>query len=192
MKIIGLTGGIASGKSTVAKILKELGASVFDADEVSRNALKKGECCFDQVINLLGRNVLLSDGQIDRKKVADIVFNDKRILKKLEKIIHEFVWMKAQEFMNEHKNEAKIVLDVPLLIETNWNEEVDEIWVVSVPVEEQIKRALSRNDISEKDVKARIASQMCLEDKLKYANKIIENVGTLEETKTQVEKYWNE
>lgn len=192
MKIIGLTGGIASGKSTVSKFLKELGASVFDADEVSRNALKKGAECFDQVINLLGKKILLDDGAIDRKKVANIVFNDKSTLKKLEKIVHEFVWLKAQEFINEHKNEKKIVLDVPLLIETKWNEDVDEIWVVSIPVEEQIKRALSRNDIAKEDVKSRIASQMSLEDKLIYADRVIENTGTLEETKVQVEKYWNE
>jgi dephospho-CoA kinase len=192
MKIIGLTGGIASGKSTVSNFLKELGASVFDADEVSRNALKKGAEGFEKVIELLGTNILLEDGSIDRQKVANIVFNDKEALKKLEKIVHEFVWMKAQEFIIKHKNENKIVLDVPLLIETKWYKEVDEIWVVSVPVEEQIKRAVARNNMSIKDVKARIESQMSLEDKLIYADRVIENTGSLEETKMQVEKYWTE
>lgn len=192
MKIIGLTGGIASGKSTVSNFLKELGASVFDADEVSRNVLKKGAEGFEKVIELLGTNILLEDGSIDRQKVANIVFNDKEALKKLEKIVHEFVWMKAQEFIIKHKNENKIVLDVPLLIETKWYKEVDEIWVVSVPVEEQIKRAVARNNMSIKDVKARIESQMSLEDKLIYADRVIENTGSLEETKMQVEKYWTE
>ena len=192
MKIIGLTGGIASGKSTVAKFLKELGASVFDADEVSRSALKPGVECFAKVVALFGSNILLADGTIDRQKIAKIVFNDKLALKKLEKIVHEFVWMKAQEFINEHKDENKIVLDVPLLIETKWSEDVDEIWVVSIPVEEQIKRAISRNDMATNDVKARIESQMSLEEKLIYADRVIENTGTLEETKAQVEKYWKE
>ena len=190
MKIIGLTGGIASGKSTVATELRKQNVPVFDADEVSRNAVAKGSKGLALVAEAFGAEYLTSDGEMDRAKISQLVFSDKEALKTLEGILHKIVWDEAEAFLAEAREQkAKLaVLDVPLLIETKWHERVDLVWLVAVSKEQQIKRAMIRSGMTEEEVKARIAAQMSLEDKKKFADVVLDNSGALEETLEQVHK----
>ena len=190
MKIIGLTGGIASGKSTVATELRKQNVPVFDADEVSRNAVAKGSKGLALVAEAFGADYLTADGEMDRAKISQLVFSDKEALKTLEGILHQIVWDEAEAFLAEAREQkAKLaVLDVPLLIETKWHERVDLVWLVAVSKEQQIKRAMIRSGMTEEEVKARIAAQMSLEDKKKFANVVLDNSGALEETLEQVHK----
>jgi len=188
MKIIGLTGGIASGKSTVATELRKQNVPVFDADEVSRNAVAKGSKGLALVAEAFGAEYLTSDGEMDRAKISQLVFSDKEALKTLEGILHKIVWDEAEAFLAEAREQkAKLaVLDVPLLIETKWHERVDLVWLVAVSKEQQIKRAMIRSGMTEEEVKVRIAAQMSLEDKKKFADVVLDNSGALEETLAQV------
>ena len=188
MKIIGLTGGIASGKSTVATELRKQNVPVFDADEVSRNAVAKGSKGLALVAEAFGTEYLTADGGMDRAKISQLVFSDKEALKTLEGILHKIVWDEAEAFLAEArvKNEKLAVLDVPLLIECKWHERVDCVWLVAVSKEQQIKRAMIRSGMTEEEVKARIAAQMSLEDKKKFADVVLDNSGALEETLLQV------
>ena len=190
MKIIGLTGGIASGKSTVATELRKQNVPVFDADEVSRNAVAKGSKGLALVAEAFGADYLTADGEMDRAKISQLVFSDKEALKTLEGILHKIVWDEAEAFLAEAREQkAKLaVLDVPLLIETKWHERVDLVWLVAVSKEQQIKRAMIRSGMTEEEVKARIAAQMSLEDKKKFADVVLDNSGALEETLEQVHK----
>lgn len=190
MKIIGLTGGIASGKSTVATELRKQNVPVFDADEVSRNAVAKGSKGLALVAEAFGAEYLTADGEMDRAKISQLVFSDKEALKTLEGILHKIVWDEAEAFLAEAREQkAKLaVLDVPLLIETKWHERVDLVWLVAVSKEQQIKRAVIRSGMTEEEVKARIAAQMSLEDKKKFADVVLDNNGALEETLEQVHK----
>ena len=190
MKIIGLTGGIASGKSTVATELRKQNVPVFDADEVSRNAVAKGSKGLALVAEAFGADYLTADGEMDRAKISKLVFSDKEALKTLEGILHKIVWDEAEAFLAEAREQkAKLaVLDVPLLIETKWHERVDLVWLVAVSKEQQIKRAMIRSGMTEEEVKARIAAQMSLEDKKKFADVVLDNSGALEETLEQVHK----
>ena len=188
MKIVGLTGGIASGKSTVATELRKQNVPVFDADEVSRNAVAKGSKGLALVAEAFGAEYLTADGEMDRAKISQLVFSDKEALKTLEGILHKIVWDEAEAFLAEAREQkAKLaVLDVPLLIETKWHERVDLVWLVAVSKEQQIKRAMIRSGMTEEEVKARIAAQMSLEDKKKFADVVLDNSGALEETLAQV------
>ena len=190
MKIIGLTGGIASGKSTVATELRKQNVPVFDADEVSRNAVAKGSKGLALVAEVFGAEYLTSDGEMDRARISQLVFSDKEALKTLEGILHKIVWDEAEAFLAEAREQkAKLaVLDVPLLIETKWHERVDLVWLVAVSKEQQIKRAMIRSGMTEEEVKARIAAQMSLKDKKKFADVVLDNSGALEETLEQVHK----
>ena len=188
MIVIGLTGGIGSGKSTVSSYMKTLGIPVFDADASSRAAVKKGSACLEKIVAFFGPDCLLADGELNRPWVADKVFHDKKILKQYEKLVQDQVWAEAQQFLAEQKekNAVAVVLDVPLLIECGWHTKVDSVWLVKVPKEVQIQRAMLRDGAAEEAVKARIDAQMPLAEKERYADVVIDNSGTVENTKVQV------
>ena len=172
MIVIGLTGGIGSGKSTVSSYMKKLGIPVFDADASSRAAVKKGSSCLQKIVTFFGPDCLLP----------------KTILKQYEKIVQDQVWAEAQRFLTEEreKNTAAVLLDVPLLIECGWHTKVDSVWLVKVPKEIQIQRAMLRDGATEEAVLARINAQMSLADKEKFADVVIDNSGNIENTKAQV------
>ena len=188
MIVIGLTGGIGSGKSTVSSFMKTLGIPVFDADESSRAAVKKGSACLQKIVEFFGPDCLLENGELNRPWVADKVFHDKKILKQYEKIVQDQVLAEAQRFLEEQKEKKAMaaVLDVPLLIECGWHTKVDSVWLVKVPKEVQIQRAMLRDGAAEEAVKARIDAQMPLAEKERYADVVIDNSGTVENTKVQV------
>lgn len=190
MITIGLTGGIASGKSTVSAELRRLGLPIFDADAEAKLAVAKGSEGLAQVIAALGSEYLTAEGELNRAKVAERVFHDKEALKTIEAIIHKIVWARAEQFMQENRSAEKqlAVLDVPLLIECGWHKLVDSVWLVAVSRKQQIERAMLRSGMMADEVEARIAAQMSLAEKKKYADIVLDNSGTLEETLAAVHK----
>lgn len=190
MITIGLTGGIASGKSTVSAELRRLGLPIFDADAEAKLAVAKGSEGLAQVITALGSEYLTAEGELNRAKVAERVFHDKEALKTIEAIIHKIVWARAEQFMQKNRSAEKqlAVLDVPLLIECGWHKLVDSVWLVAVSRKQQIERAMLRSGMTADEVEARIAAQMSLAEKKKYADIVLDNSGTLEETLAAVHK----
>lgn len=192
MKVIGLTGGIASGKSTIANLLRSLGAPVFDADAESRAVVGRGRVALNEIAAAFGMEYLTDGGELNRPKMAELVFHDKEALKKLEGIIHKNVLAAAQNFVADcsSKNLPAAVLDVPLLIECGWHKKVDVVWLVAVDSETQIERAMARSNMTREEVKARIAAQMTLKEKRAYADLVIDNSGTFGETEKVVAAAW--
>ncbi len=190
MITIGLTGGIASGKSTVSAELCKLGIPVFDADAEARQAVAKGSDGLAQVVSALGSEYLTDAGELNRAKMAERIFHDKEALRILESIIHKIVWDKAENFMavcaEQHKK--VIVLDVPLLIECGWHKLVDSVWLVAVTRKQQVERAMLRSGMTADEVEARIEAQMSLAEKKKYADVILDNSGTQQATMLAVHR----
>jgi len=192
MLIIGLTGGIGSGKSTVAKWFQEQGVAVMDADKIVHNLLKTDELTISSLRQKFGPDIFNEDGQISRPKLGAVVFSQEKVRKWLEEIIHPRVleWMK-EESEALRKTGAKIcVWDVPLLFETGFEKSVDQVWVVWVPGDQQIKRVQERDNLNKSEVEARIAAQGSLEEKCKRADVVIDNSGTELETRRQLDDLW--
>ena len=189
MIVIGLTGGIASGKSTVSAELRKQGVPIFDADQNARDAVAKGSKGLAMVVESFGNEYLTAEGELNRPKVSELVFRDKQALKTLEGILHKIVWENAEGFLQAQREQgAKLaVLDVPLLIETGWHKQVDKVWLVAVSRQQQIERAMLRSGMTEAEVVARINAQMSLEEKRKYADVVLDNSGSLEQTLAQVQ-----
>ena len=193
MITIGLTGGIASGKSTVSAELRQQGVPIFDADQNAKDAVAKGSKGLAMVVETFGSEYLTDTGELNRPKVSELVFHDKAALKTLESILHKIVWENAEQFLQEQKQlGTKIaVLDVPLLIETGWHKQVDKVWLVAVSRRQQIERAMLRSGMTEAEVVARIDAQMSLEEKKKYADVVLDNSGSLEHTLVHVQQELN-
>ncbi|MDS1030752.1 dephospho-CoA kinase [Bacillota bacterium LX-D] len=193
MLVIGLTGGIASGKSTVAKKLESLGAKLTDADQISREIVRKGQPAWQEIIRYFGENILLDSGEINRKALANIIFSDLEARAFLNSITHYRIKQIAREQIDTYRREKKvklIVLDAALLIETGLNQEVEQIWLAACSQETQIKRLMARDNLNYGQAIARIKSQMPLKEKLDYADIIINTEGTIEYTLEQVENLW--
>ena len=184
MITIGLTGGIASGKSTVSAELRSLGLPVFDADAEARLAVAVGSEGLAQVIAVLGKEYLSEEGTLDRAKVAERIFHDKEALKAVEAIIHKIVWQQAESFLaaSSKQGHKAAVLAVPLLIECGWHKNVDSVWLVSVSRQQQVERAMLRSGMTADEVNARIEAQMSLAEKRKYADVVLDNSGSQAET----------
>jgi dephospho-CoA kinase len=186
---IGLTGSIATGKSTVANILKELGAYVIDADEIAHDALKKTEKPCKQILDVFGSSILDEQGNIDRKKLGSIVFNDEQKLAILESIIHPYVQQRRKEIEEsilQQDRDAVIIYDVPLLFEKHLENSFDKIIVVYVPKDIQIERLIKRQNMAYDEALNLINLQICIEEKKEKADFVIDNSYSLENTKKQV------
>lgn len=193
MKVIGLTGGIASGKSTASAYLRELGAAIVDADAISRASTRRGGAAFEAVCAAFG-DILGADGEIDRRKLGGIVFADEDARRKLNSIVHPAVMAESRaQIENAHASGVKMcILDVPLLFETGMEKLCDETWLIYVPREEQIRRMAERDGLDAAAAAARIDSQMPLEEKLKRANVAIDSSGTIEHTREKLRRLWEE
>lgn len=193
VRVIGLTGGIASGKTTISNILKELGAIIIDADKIARKVVEKSSPALKDIEENFGRDVLFKNGRLDRKKLGNIVFNDTGSLKKLNEIIHPYIVEKIIDEINHYKktyNNRVIILDAALLIELNLMDLVEEVWLIVVPEEMQLGRLVERDNISADQAQKRIDAQIPLEDKKKYADLIIDNSKDLTYLQAQIEENW--
>ncbi|MDR1701864.1 MAG: dephospho-CoA kinase [Sporomusaceae bacterium] len=189
MHIIGLTGGIASGKSTVSNILREeFGALVIDVDRIARQISLRGAGAYEDIVNRFGHDIIKSDGEIDRKRLGEIVFNDQGARKDLEAITHFRIGAEVDKLLQGARADGlKVaVVDAPLLLEAGWQGLADEIWLVYLDEETQINRLRQRDGLSLAEALSRIKSQMPLSEKKKYAQVIIDNSAGLEKTKEQV------
>ena len=188
MKVIGLTGGIATGKSTVSAILKKAGAVIIDADRIAREAVKKGLPAYREIVEHFGESVLLPDGEINRSLLGDIIFNSPRKKQLLNKIVHPYVSKETHRQLQQIERTQPntiVVLDIPLLIETAMDKDLSEVIVVYAPEHIQIKRLMKRDRLTQVDARARIRSQMPIEEKKRRATIVIDNSGTREETRRQ-------
>ena len=186
--VIGLTGGIASGKSTISSILKAVGWPVIDADLIARQIVMPDSKGLEQIVNRFGPQMLNSDGTLDRKKLGKTVFDDPKKLSDLDKIEHPLIQEAIDSQLDEFKKQhlPVVVLDVPLLFETGMDEECDLTVLAVVDQATQLKRLMKRDQISKMDAVKRISSQMSLKEKMQRADVIIDNNGTLEQTRSQV------
>lgn len=184
---VGLTGGIASGKTSIAKWFAEQGITVFDADKTVHELFSAPSVAAE--IELTFGSGCLEDGKVNRKFLANIIFKDRRAKDKLEEMIHPFVLREMQKICAQaaRANEDLIILDIPLLFEIGWDKLVDEVWVVYVPRPIQLQRLMLRNGLTEEESGQRIASQMPLEEKVKKADKVIDNSGSWIETEKKLE-----
>jgi len=193
MKTIGLTGGIGSGKSTTSQILADLGAFIIDADKVGHEIYLPGKEAWRQVVAEFGHDILADDRTIDRKKLGAIVFASDEARKKLNSIVHPLMFHDIRRRAIEKRAEGftkPIVVEAAILIEANWLPLVDEVWVVVAGKSAVIERVAVQRGLSARDTEARIASQLADAERLKHANVVIRNDGSLEDLKAQIRSAW--
>ncbi len=195
MRTVGLTGGIGSGKSTVAKILAELGAFVVDADRVGHEVYLPGTPGWDQVVEAFGSGVVGEDGAIDRKALGAIVFADPEQLARLNGIVHPLIRDAVHDRVAEAllaDSARPVVLEAALLIEAKWYELVDEVWVVEVDPQTVIDRVTASRPMDAASVQARIDAQLSSEERRRVADVVIANDGTPAELRAEIERLWRE
>ncbi len=193
--IVGLTGGIVSGKSTVASMFKDLGAKIVDADKLGHSVILPHKPAWEKITRLFGKGILQNDLTIDRGKLGKIVFTNQTLLKKLNEITHpEIIKLIKKEIdfvKNKTHNQEKIlIIDAALIYEAKMYKLMDKTIVVYINEDEQVKRLAKRNNLSKEDALQRIKSQMPMKEKVKIADYVIDNSNSLDETKKQVEKIW--
>ncbi len=193
MYVIGLTGGIGTGKTAVSDMLRELGAAVIDADRVGHEAYRPGADAWTAVVEAFGKGILTEGGEIDRKRLGAIVFGDPAELARLNSIMHPRMYRMMEERLDGLRSEGRgaAVIEAALLIEADWQPLTDEVWVVTAPEEDAVSRTAARSGLSEEAVRARIASQMGQSERVRYADVVIENGGTLEELRDKVTEAWS-
>ena len=193
MRIIGLTGGIACGKSTVSKVLKDCGARIVDADAIAHELSQPNQPIFHAYVALFGPEIVTPEGTLDRAEIARRVFSDTVLRDKMNARVHPIIRAAAEDRLDAAHMDgtAVVVLDVPLLFEAGWDALTNDTWVVALPPEEQLARLLARDHtMDEAEARARIAAQMPLAEKCMRADVVIDNSGTREETKERVERLW--
>lgn len=189
--MVGLTGGIASGKSTVAEFLRAEGARVIDADQLAREVVLPGKPAWREIVAYFGPEVLLPDGQLDRRKLGKIVFEDAQAREALNRFTHPRILAEVRRQLAAAR-EPVVVVEMPLLFEVGFEREVDEVWVVAAPPEVQEARLLARDGLTPAEARLRLAAQLPLEEKLRRATCVIENTGDLAATRAQVRRLWEE
>ncbi|TYB44741.1 dephospho-CoA kinase [Actinomadura chibensis] len=187
---VGLTGGIGSGKSEVSALLRARGAVVIDADRIAREVVEPGTPGLAAVVAEFGEDVLLPSGGLDREKVGRVVFADPERLAALNAIVHPLVGERMEELMDAAPADAVVVYDVPLLAENGLASMYDEVVVVDAPEEARLDRLVARRGMTEEDARARMANQASPEERRAVATRVIDNSGTLDDLKKQVDALW--
>lgn len=190
---IGLTGSIATGKSTVTNMLKELGAFVIDCDKTARDVVAPGTRGLAKIEEAFGKEAIAADGYMDRVYIGDLVFRNAGMKKRLENILFPLIFEALNEELLrlERAGSTPVVfLDMPLLYEVKYDSYVDEVWLVYVPFEVQLSRLMKRNNYTKEEALLRIHSQIPVDKKKALAQQVIDNSGTLEDTKEQVRSLW--
>lgn len=189
MKIIGLTGGIASGKSTAVKIFKQCNIPVCDTDVLARKVVEKGTVGLDKIVAAFGADVLDTTGELNRKKLGDMVFHNGNQRALLNEIVHPLIFEEIERFKQQFHEESVVVIDMPLLFEVGYDNRVDEILLIAVAIDVQKARLQSRDNLTLEAVDSRIAAQLPLKEKLKKAHVVIENNGTVEAFEKEILRY---
>ena len=191
--IIGLTGGIASGKSTVVEMIKEAGYKVIDADQLVHDLQAQGGCLYRALLDWLGEGILLSNGELDRPKLGQLIFSNEKMRQRSAEIQGTII---REELATQRdrlvKEEAVFFMDIPLLIENGYQDWFDQIWLVAVLPEIQCQRLIKRNHLSVEEAKLRIDSQMSLAEKMPYASLVLDNNGSLDDLKEKVKSAIND
>jgi dephospho-CoA kinase len=192
---VGLTGGIASGKSTVARMLTEQGAILIDFDELAHAVQEPGGPVWQEIVRRFGEGILLPDRRIDRSRLGAIVFAEPEKREMLNRLVHPAVlaeWRLRLGAIGKAGKDAVVLSDVPLLIEAGLDTMVDVVLLVYIPPEEQIRRLTARNGFTREEAEQRIAAQMPIGDKVVHADIVIGNAGSVEETRHEVDMAWEE
>lgn len=190
---VGLTGGIGSGKSTVARCFREKGAYVIDFDNLAHLAEKPDSVVWQGIVDAFGRQVLNEDNTINRIKLGEIVFSDRKRREDLNRIVHPAVFVKWREKVDDIRKirkDAIIIADIPLLIEVGWQDRFDVVILVYASAEVQIKRIIKRNGCSRREAMDRLNSQMPIDDKIAFADFVIRNEGSFDDTSRLVDETW--
>ena len=193
--IVGVTGGIACGKSTVSRLLSEKGAIPINSDEIGHQLLKRGSPVMGALLEAFGPDILDESGDVSRQKLGAIVFNDRAARERLNAIMHPPIVEQSRSEANRlvaENEDCVVLIDAPLLIEANSQDTVDVIVVVTASTQIQLQRLLDNRSLSPPEAHARIDSQMPLSEKVKYADFLVENDGTLEELEQKVDGLWHE
>ena len=191
--IIGLTGSIGTGKSTVSTIFKQQGIAVVDADIGAREVVKPGTIGLKKIVKTFGKEILFSDGTLDRKKLGEIIFSDPFKRQKLDELLSDLIykWIIAEKQRQIVEGQKMIVLDIPLLFEGKYEKEVDKIIVVALTKQKQVERIMKRDNITKKQANKKIKSQQSITSKILRADYVIDNNGTRENTEIQVLNWLN-
>jgi dephospho-CoA kinase len=190
MKRIGLTGGIGSGKSSVASLLLEHGAIVIDADAISRELVEPGQPALEALVAEFGPSILTPAGTLSRGELAKLAFSDPEATKRLNAIMHPLIGEESARRIQAAPESAVVVYDMPLLVETNQRDLVDLVVVVDVPEQVQIERAVSLRGLEREDVERRMQAQVSRDERLAIADYVIDNSGSVEELKASVAGLW--
>jgi dephospho-CoA kinase len=192
MQLIGLTGGIGTGKSTVSEYLMKMGYKVIDADKISREIVEPNSETLKEIAKVFGEEILLEDGSLNRNRLADIVFTnpDKKVL--LDRIMHAKIIDIIMKRAKSYDKEKVVFLDVPLLYETNMDQLVDKVWLVDADIEARISRIMNRDELTREQVIDRINNQMSQAEKIKKADIVIDNSGDKSALYKQINKILNE
>ena len=188
MVIAGLTGGIATGKSTVAAFLRQTGAVIIDADKIAHDVVRRGLPAWQSIVEKFGRVILQNNGEIDREKLGRMIFSDAARKEELNRIVHPFVFEGMEDQVKEIqrvKPGAVVIQDIPLLFESGMHRRLSKIIVVYVPEPVQRARLMARNHLTEAEATARIRSQIPIEEKKKLADILIDNSGPLDQTRAR-------
>lgn len=190
--VIGLTGGIGTGKSTISRYLEDLGAGVIDADKVGHEALKSGSHAWRDVVDTFGRGVVAPSGEIDRKKLSQIVFEDDRAREKLNRIMWSRIWemitVRVDEF--RRRNTEVVVVEAFGLIEAGWNRLVDQVWVTVASEKAVLERLKKQRQMPEAEILSRVKSQLSPQERARNADVVIQNEGDPDEVRAKVKEYW--
>ena len=195
MKVIGLTGNIASGKSVIASMFEKLGARVIDVDDIARKIVEPEQTAWKEIVGVFGKDILNPDKTINRKSLGDVIFNDEEKRTILNDITHPRIVAVVRDKVKEYRNQnAELTLiEAALIVEKGGLKDlIDKLIVVIVDEESQLERLTARDGLSKEEAISRINSQMPVEEKVQYADYIIDNSGALEQTLKQVERLWRE
>ena len=191
---MGLTGGIASGKSTVSAMLAEKGAFLVDADVIAREVMLPGHQVLDAVVRRFGKEMLRPDGSLDRARLGAVIFRDPASRRDLNGLTHPAIrkeMLRPMEACESREPDRLIVADIPLLYETGWEKMLDKVLVVYVPRGLQLERLIGRDGLTAEQVESRLQAQMSIEDKRTRADYVIDNSGSLEDTELQLDRLWD-
>ena len=188
---VGLTGGIGAGKSAVSRRLADRGAVVIDSDVLAREVVARGTDGLAEVVAAFGDGVLTADGELDRPAVGKLVFGDETARRKLEAVIHPRVRARAAEIERAAPDDAVVVHDIPLLVETGQAGKFDLVLVVDVPVDVQVERLTTQRGMAEDEARSRIASQATREQRLAAADVVIDNAGSLDDLDRRIDEVWS-